>query len=218
MFKPLLWLLPMLIVVTILIFLKSPRFKGTMGERRVKRLIEKRLNPEIYREFSNVTVPIDGGTTQIDHIYVCPFGVLVIETKNMSGWIFGGKNQAQWTQTIYRHKVRFQNPLRQNYLHIKALEPILGLPTGCFKSIIVFAGDCTFKTEMPDEVCTTSDLIEHIHSINTRIFSDAQVNEICDRIRSVRLEPTRQVHRDHVEHLKRKHRSSLSPNNRWRRP
>jgi restriction system protein len=202
---PLLWLLLPLIVITILIS-KSPRFKGARGERRVKRLIERRLNPAIYREFSNITVRIDGGTTQIDHIYVCPFGVLVIETKNMSGWIFGGRNQAQWTQTIYRNKVRFQNPLRQNYLHIKALERILGLPTGCFKSIIVFAGDCTFKTELPVEVRTTSDVIEYIHSIDARIFSDAQVNEICDRIRSVRLDPTRRVHRDHVANLKRRHR------------
>ena len=205
-FKPLLWLLPLLLIVVAILILKSPGFKGARGERRVKRLIEGRLNPAIYREFSNVTVQINGGTTQIDHIYVCPFGVLVIETKNMSGWIFGGKNQAQWTQTIYRNRVRFQNPLRQNYLHIKALEPLLGLPTGCFKSIIVFAGDCTFKTEMPDEVRTTSDLVEYIHSIDTRIFSDAQVNEICDRIRSVRLEPTRKVHRDHVANLKRRHR------------
>ena len=201
-FLPLLWLLPLLLVVAIRI-LKSPRSKGARGERRVKRLIERRLNPTIYREFSNVTVQIDGGTTQIDHIYVCPFGVLVIETKNMSGWIFGGKNQAEWTQTIYRNKVRFQNPLRQNYLHIKALESLLGLPTRCFKSIIVFAGGCTFKTEMPDEVRTTCNLIDYITSIDTRIFSDAQVNEICDRIRSVRLEPTRQVHRDHVENLTR---------------
>ena len=203
--KPLLWLLPLLMMVVATLILKSPGFKGARGERRVKRLIERRLNPAIYREFSNVTVRTGGGTTQIDHIYVCPFGVLVIETKNMGGWIFGGKNQAQWTQTIYRSKVRFQNPLRQNYLHIKALEALLGLPTGCFKSIVVFAGNCTFKTEMPDEVRTTSDLIDYIHSIDTRIFSDAQVNEICDRIRSVRLEPTRQVHRDHVENLKRRH-------------
>lgn len=204
-FKPMLWFLPLLPLIVAAI-LKSPWLKGAMGERQVKRLIKKRLNPSIYREFSNIIVPIDGGTTQIDHVYVCPFGVLVIETKNMSGWIFGGKNQAQWTQIIYRSKVKFQNPLRQNYLHIKALEPLLGLPIRCFKSIVVFAGDCTFKTEMPDEVRTTSDLIEYIHSIGTQIFSDAQVNEICDRIIAVRLESTRQVHRDHVKNLKRRHR------------
>jgi hypothetical protein len=202
---PLPWLLPLLIVVAILI-LRRPGFKGARGERRVTRLIERRLDPQIYRGFSNVTVPIDGGTTQIDHIYVCRFGVLVIETKNMSGWIFGGKNQAQWTQVLYRSKVRFQNPLRQNYLHIKALARLLGLPPRCFKSIIVFAGRSTFKTEMPHEVRTTSNLVEYIHSIDTRIFSDAQVNEICDRLRHVRLAPTRQVHRAHVENLKRRHR------------
>ncbi|MCL2075737.1 MAG: NERD domain-containing protein [Betaproteobacteria bacterium] len=202
--KPLLWLLPLLIVVAIL---KRPWFKGTMGERRVKRLIGRQLNPSIYREFSNVTVQTDDGTTQIDHIYVCPFGVLVIETKNMSGWIFGGRNQAQWTQTIYRKKVKFQNPLRQNYRHIKALESLLDLPTECFKSIVVFAGNCTLKTEMPDEVCRTSDLIKYIYSIDARIFSDAQVDDICNKIISFRLEPTRQVHRDHVENLKRRHRA-----------
>ena len=61
-----------------------------------------------------------------------------------------------------------------------------------------------FQTEMPDEVCRTPDLIEYIRSIDTRIFSDAQINEICDRIRSARLKPTRQVNRDHVENLKRR--------------
>jgi len=176
--KPLLWILSMLIVVLIL---RSFWLKGAMGERRVKRLIRRRLDPSIYREFSNVTLPIDDRTTQIDHIYVCPFGILVIETKNIRGWIFGGRNQAQWTQVIYRKKMQFQNPLRQNYLHIKALESLLGLPARCFKSIVVFAGDCTFKTKMPDEVCTTSNLIEYIHSINTEIFSDVQINELCEK-------------------------------------
>lgn len=193
----------MLIVVLIL---RSFWLKGAMGERRVKRLIRRRLDPSIYREFSNVTLPIDDRTTQIDHIYVCPFGILVIETKNIRGWIFGGRNQAQWTQVIYRKKMQFQNPLRQNYLHIKALESLLGLPARCFKSIVVFAGDCTFKTKMPDEVCTTSNLIEYIHSINTEIFSDVQINELCEKISSVRFEPTRQTHRSHVKKLKRKHR------------
>jgi restriction system protein len=201
--EPLLWILPALIVFAIL---KSPQFKGAVGERRVKRLIRRRLDPSIYREFSNVTVPVGDGTTQIDHIYVCPFGVLVIETKNLRGWIFGGKHQAQWTQIIYRKKVKFQNPLRQNQLHIRALEPLLSLPTRNFKSIVIFVGRSTFKTEMPDEVCSFSNLIKRIQSIDTRIFSDVQISEICEKIRSVRLEPTQKTHRDHVRRLKRKHR------------
>ncbi|WP_339385147.1 nuclease-related domain-containing protein, partial [Vibrio paracholerae] len=40
----------------------------------------------------------EDGTTQIDHIVVSKFGVFVIETKYMKGWIFGSKDQKQWTQ------------------------------------------------------------------------------------------------------------------------
>lgn len=203
LFKPLWWLLPLLILGAIL---KSPWFKGKMGEHSVKKLIERRLNPSIYREFSDVTIPTEDGTTQIDHIYVSPFGILVIETKNMSGWIFGGRNQSQWTQTIYRNKYKFQNPLRQNYKHIKALESLLGLPQRVFKSIVVFTGDCTFKTDMPDEVCTRSDLIEYIHSIDNRILSSSQIDEVCGKIQSQRLAPSYRVHRDHVDNLRRRYK------------
>src|SRR3546814_5384417 len=113
---------------------------------------------------------------------------------------------SDWSSDVCSSDLKFQNPLRQNHLHIKALEPLLGLPTRCFKSIIVFAGDCKLKTEMPDEVCTTSNLIAYIHSINVEIFSDVQINELCEKIRSVRLEPTRKTHRDHVKKRKRKYR------------
>ena len=202
MFKPLLWILPLLILGAIL---KSAWFKGKMGEHAVKQLITRHLDPSIYREFSDITVPTEDGTTQIDHIYVSPFGILVIETKNMSGWIFGGKNQAQWTQTIYRNKYKFQNPLRQNYKHIKSLESLLELPLKTFKSIVVFTGDCTFKTDTPDEVCTRSDLIKYIHSIDVKILSDSQIAEICDKIQTLRLSPSHRVNRGHVDNLKRKH-------------
>src|SRR3546814_3809449 len=110
----LIWILPLLAVSLIL---RSSWLKGIIGERRVKHLIRRRLDPSIYREFSNVTVRVGDRTTQIDYIYVCPFGILVIETKNMRGWIFGGKNQAQWTQIIYRKKVKFQKDRKSTRLN-----------------------------------------------------------------------------------------------------
>lgn len=202
--KPLLWLLPLLVISVIF---KSARLKGALGERAVKRLINRNLNTSTYRVLSNVTLLTpEGETTQIDHICVSPFGVLVIETKNMSGWIFGGKNQAQWTQTIYQKKYKFQNPLRQNYKHIKALEYALDLPQETLKSIIVFAGNCKFKTEIPDGVCVLADLIEYIHSIDVRILSDFQISAIYDRIQSQRLVPSYRVNRNHIRSLRRKYR------------
>lgn len=194
--------LPLLFIAA---YFNSPSFKGKIGERTVRRIIGKRLDSNIYREFSDITIFTDDGTTQIDHIYVSPFGIFVVETKNLKGWIFGGKNQAQWTQIIYKKKSKFQNPLRQNYKHIKSLESALGLPLNSFKSVVIFTGDCTFKTEMPDEICTRFDLIEHMRSINTRILSDSQIAKICAQINSIKIDATSRARREHVRHLRRKH-------------
>jgi hypothetical protein len=73
----------------------------------------------------------------------------VIETKNYGGWIFGQEGDACWTQVLRGKKSRFQNPLRQNGLHVKALAAYLGLPRDVFHSVVFFAGDATFKTPMP---------------------------------------------------------------------
>lgn len=208
MLKPLIWLAFFAVAAGVL---KSPWFKGWWGERQVRDLIRRRLSPATYREFHNVTIRDEfGETTQIDHVYVSPFGVLVIETKHMGHWIFGGRHQPLWTQQIYRHKSRFQNPLRQNHRHIKVLEAALGLPQEAFKSVVVFTGHCTFKTEMPEEVCTLSDLIEYVHSIDERILDSEQVDAICRNLQRLRLEPSFRTHREHLDSLRRRH-GSVSP-------
>ncbi|MEX0604990.1 MAG: nuclease-related domain-containing protein [Marinobacter sp.] len=110
------------------------------------------LDRKTYHLIRNITLPTEDGTTQIDHIIVSPFGVFVVETKNMKGWIFGSAHQPQWTQKIFRHSQKFQNPLRQNYKHVKTLQTLLGLTDSQIHSLVVFVGDATFKTEMPTNV------------------------------------------------------------------
>lgn len=198
--------LGLLLLFFITAYRNRPSFKGKIGEKAVRRTIEKHLSSNIYNEFSDVTIFSGDGTTQIDHIYVSPFGIFVVETKNLKGWIFGDKNQAQWTQIIYKKKTKFQNPLRQNYKHIKSLESALGLPLNTFKSVVVFTGDCTFKTKMPVEICTRSNLIDYMRSFDTRILSDSQITKVCAQINSIKLDATSQTHRDHVKHLRRRHR------------
>jgi hypothetical protein len=92
----------------------------------------------------------------------------VVETKNMKGWIFGSEHDAAWTQQIYRKKVRFQNPLRQNYKHVKALESALELPAEAFHSVVSFVGECTFKTEMPPNVTQGRAWAAHVRSFTQK--------------------------------------------------
>ena len=202
MLKPLAWLLLAAIVAGIL---KSPAVKGWLGEQRVRRLIRDRLDPVVYREFYNVTLRTEHGTTQIDHVYVSRFGVFVIETKNMGHWIRGGRHQPTWTQIIYRQKFPFYNPLWQNGGHVKALQSLLAVPERIFHPILVFAGDCTFKSEMPPEVRTCKDLIAYMRLFDQPVLSREDVEGICRELERLRLAPTRATHREHVESLRRRH-------------
>ncbi|MEX0731732.1 MAG: nuclease-related domain-containing protein [Aquisalimonadaceae bacterium] len=104
------WVIPILFVISIF---KTPWFKGLIGEALVKFAARLRLPEDTYHRIHNVTLPTPDGTTQIDHIFVSRFGIFVVETKNMKGWIFGGENQAQWAQKIFKKSFKFQNPLRQ---------------------------------------------------------------------------------------------------------
>jgi hypothetical protein len=161
-----------------------------------------RLPRDTYIPLHNVTLPAPDGTTQIDHIYVSRYGVFVIETKNMRGWIFGIEQQAQWTQKIYRKPFRFQNPLRQNYKHLKALEAALDIPADRLHSVIAFVGNCDFKTEMPANVTYGRQYIDYIQSFKEPVFSEEEISAIVERIQASRFTPSIAKHKQHVTQLK----------------
>jgi len=103
-----LYLFPAVIIIAII---KSVWFKGIIGEAKINFSTKRSLNKDEYHLIKNVTLPAKNGTTQIDHIIVSKYGIFVIETKNMKGWIFGNQKQKTWTQKIYKHTNTFQNPL-----------------------------------------------------------------------------------------------------------
>ena len=194
------YLIPLFILVTTL---NSPWFKGVLGEFQVNLLIKIRLPKDHYHLIKDVTLPTDGGTTQIDHVIVSRFGVFVLETKNMKGWIFGSSNQSQWTQQIYKHRNKFQNPIRQNYKHTKTLETALGLNPNYVFSVIVFIGDSKFKTAMPDYVTYAGGCVGYIKSKQDHVFTDNEVNAIIDGIESGKLKRGYKTNREHVAHVKK---------------
>lgn len=193
------WLIPLILLIGLL---KAPWLKGALGEAKVKFSAKLRLPADVYHPLHNITLPTPDGTTQIDHVFVSPFGVFVVETKNMTGWIFGGERQAQWTQKIYKQTFRFQNPLHQNYKHVKALEAALDLPPDVIHSVVVFAGDSTFKTPMPPMVTQGVGYIRYIKSFQDPVLSDAQVQTAVAQLQAGRLAPTREIHRQHVQQLR----------------
>jgi len=195
-----LWYLIPIVILAALI--KSPWFKGVMGEFIVNVSAKMMLDKNEYHLIKNVTLPTDDGTTQIDHVIVSKYGIFVVETKNMQGWIFGSSNQSTWTQKIYKHTTKFQNPLYQNYKHVKTLESLLGLSDQQIHSVIVFVGDSTFKTEMPDNVTYGAGYIRYIKSKTKPVLSGGEIKEIVSKITMGRLTPSFKTNREHVTHVK----------------
>ena len=147
----------------------------------------------------------DGTTTQIDHVVVSQYGVFVVETKTYSGWIFGDEKSAQWAQSIYRKKSRFQNPMRQNYKHICALADNLGIDKSYFIGVVAFTGDCTFKTDMPDGVVYSRRAADYIRSCNTPRIKASQVGELADAIAEWQGTVSEERKSSHVANLKKRH-------------
>ena len=190
---------------------RLPRVKGWIGERLVRLAARLRLDSRVYRAFNDVTLATPDGTTQIDHVFVSPYGVFVVETKNMKGWIFGGERQATWTQKIYRNTRKFQNPLRQNYKHTKTLQELLDLDPAVVLSIVVFVGDSRFKTKMPPNVVHGGGYVRYIRRFRERVFSDSEIEAICDRLSQGRLAPTRETHRAHVRNVAKQKQPEQGP-------
>lgn len=193
------YLIPVMVLACVL---RTPWFKGIMGEFIVNLSVKFLLDKNTYHLIKNVTLPTEDGTTQIDHIIVSIYGIFVVETKNMKGWIFGGQNQKTWTQKIFRSSCRFQNPLHQNIKHTKTIASLLDIPEQNIHSVIVFIGDSTFKTEMPDNVTYGGGYARYIKSKTKPVLSKSEVSEIIDRIETGRLKPSFKTDREHARHVR----------------
>lgn len=196
------WLICVICLIAVTIF-RSPWFIGLVGERAVRTGLRKRLGEQEYCALHDVTLQIQDKTTQIDHLVFSQYGVFVVETKNMKGWIYGGPRQRTWTQKIYRRNHKFQNPLFQNYGHVKAVSEVLGLDEDHIHSVVVFVGASTFKTEMPNNVVKGGRrMAQYIKSFKEPVFSADEVSKLVLTIVEKRLPPTLKTHREHVKNVR----------------
>lgn len=193
------WLLLLLVFPAWSLVLRSVWLRGKWGEFKVNVGLSLLLDRKVYRLIKNVTLQTGSYTTQIDHLVISPYGVFVIETKNISGWIFGNENHAQWTQVIYYFKQRFQNPLIQNDAHIKVVRELLSLQPHELHGAVVFVGASTFKTVMPAEVVYgVRELVAFIRTKQTPVLSDDEASYFTATILEKRLKPGFLTDRTHA--------------------
>ena len=178
------------------------RVSQNQGEALLRRHIISSLTSQNYYLMNNITLPINDGTTQIDHILVSTKGIFVIETKNYSGWIFGDEHTRQWSQVLYKIKNKFQNPIHQNYLHIQVVRQLLEyIPKEQIHSIVVFVGNGIFKTTVPKGVVYLNKFLEYLNNFQVDAISIDHVESCVGRLECKRFNVTRKTDLQHIAYL-----------------
>lgn len=124
------------------------RDRGSYGEF----LVYKRLRgyeKAGARFLFNLYIPYGNNkTSEIDVLMITNKGIVVIESKNFSGCIYGSEDDRQWVQVLPNGRQNannyFNNPILQNRTHIKYLQAHIGnVPIW---SVIAFSERCTLKS------------------------------------------------------------------------
>jgi hypothetical protein len=179
---------------------------GWFGEKRTTFSMWLSLDKKTYRRFHDVIIPSKNGTTQIDHILVSSYGVFIVETKNLTGWIFGSKDQPKWTQSLYGKNYSFQNPIRQTFRQKKILAGYFALDESVINTVVYFVGDCKFKTQLPANVIK-SGLGGYIKQFHSRLFEAEEVERIVREIVQ-HVSKSTLTTKDHVQSLRERHNST----------
>jgi hypothetical protein len=177
------------------------------GESLVTEALRREFGTPAYHLMNHVTLRLEDGSTQVDHILVSRFGVYVVETKHLKGWIFGDASDAKWTQVLFKARFRFQNPILQNRRHVRAVEKRLDfLPPGAIRSAVVFTGDAEFKTAVPPGVFNLSGFIGHLRAQETEVMSQNRVQFCVGRLETERLAISGVTDVEHIESVASRHR------------
>ncbi|WP_256864695.1 nuclease-related domain-containing protein [Marinilactibacillus piezotolerans] len=183
--------------------------KGNVGEFKIFRLFEQiNVTSKI---MTNLYIPKSNGqTTEIDTVFICCWGIFVIESKNYSGWIYGNEKQRQWTQTFKNgQKFKFFNPIWQNSGHITALKEALRLSDDqLYRSLIVFSDHSTLKkidyNKQTATVLYRTQLKRYVKSViqsSPPVLQKEHVEAVAQRLSSYQRvnSSTKQRHIDQVK-------------------
>ena len=140
-----------------------------IGTLRIRRALRRR-SPDVQHDF--ILPGAYGGLTKIDHAILTAGGILCIQTKHYNGIVFGGEDEAQWTNVDGTIRRRFLNPMIQNEGRTRALQKVVpGVPVA---NLIVFTGNVEFPTPPPKNVIGVSQVDGYIAKF---IFGPSKIKD-----------------------------------------
>ena len=202
-------------------FIGTPEFIGEYGEK----LTEKELRWTISFDdngkiLKNLYIPCsEKETREVDLLCITSKGLLVVESKNYSGFIFGNEKNKNWVTTLYAgkdwlgkketEKHHFYNPIWQNNGHIKALKQYLKKDIQMI-SIVVFSERCELKNIVVSSkdvfVCKRDELPEitqEIWDTYPDVLEKEQIDDIYDCLFYL-TEQKKEVKKEHILNIEKR--------------
>ncbi|MDJ0710320.1 MAG: nuclease-related domain-containing protein [Woeseiaceae bacterium] len=128
-----------------------------LGQFRIRRALARR-SPDVLHDF--ILPGAYGGLAKIDHAILTAGGILCIQTKHFNGIVFGGEDEAQWTNVDGAHRRRFLNPVIQNEGRRRALHKVV--PDVPVDNLVIFTGSVEFTSPPPKNVIHVRDLDSYV--------------------------------------------------------
>ena len=190
--NPLFWIIIILALVSIIFYKK---IIGKAGEFWVKKELNK-LNKNMYKIINDITIIVDGVTHQIDHIVVSTYGIFVIETKQYNGYVEGNEYDEKWIQN---KKVYINNPIHQNYGHMKSLAKTLDLSDNMFIPIVCIPSGAKVNVKAKKHIARINNLNSIILSYTSNILPD-YIN-IYNKLLSLKI-TDKNIEKQHINRVK----------------
>lgn len=179
--------------------------RGKMAEYLVNNTLNSKIGAVRYRGYSTeenmflfpgLILPVDdaGNLTEIDHVFLSPKGVFAIETKSISGKVFGEASSMEWhsAKSSRGHDEGifdrgFKNPFKQNHRHINPIKYVTGTKWVNNIVVIVDADASGWRPGLwsskpvKDLYINPFELANNIADMNT-IFSPMEIKALADKL------------------------------------
>jgi hypothetical protein len=175
---------------------------GVIGES----LVALELRELGWPQLSNVVLGRQGRSVEIDHLVRAPDGIIIIETKTLSGIVWGQPGGNRWSQNSGGQVRTFLNPMLQNEAHMGAVRAVIGDPAVSLRGLVVSAGHARFAEPIAGCVVPLRQMVAVLReSVAIPLCGQAPINAAWAVLagEAARSEPRRAAHAAYVRSRKR---------------
>lgn len=161
-------LFTLFVLVTLLVLVVRKRLHGN------KQLFEATLNVYRQDEMKRIIIPDGiGGLLEVEQLILTPYGLLLIESYDIEGHLYGSDAIDQWTQIIKGRSYQFANPLRHIKTARQALMTLVPELPIFYRVVIKAAAD--FPKGKPEGIVLVKELNTDLELMMTKPVANEQL-------------------------------------------